>query len=173
MDTDFKITPAMLRCKANLHKSCPPALVSNLTAMDAALPKYIAPTPMVQLRKWHIDHGADFWEWLCTPIDQDGKALEARDAAYKCLMEILDLPLKTFTGEVDVEVLKAKQKAIDTVLSKGVPMIAIQNNNSGGMPEMLPRGLKGQSPFQLEEKLSKIQKQLPPKTIEGEMESDN
>lgn len=157
----------MQRCKAALHKSCPPAIVRSLTPGSQDIPKHIAPTPMVQLRKWLKDHGDKFWEYLVTPIEEDGLALRARDIAYASLIEILELQIKDSAGMIDHDVLKAKQKAIDTVLIKNVPLVAIQNN--GVQEEKLPIGLSRQSTYQLQERLNALKRHLPENTVEGEI----
>lgn len=155
----FKPTPGMMRCKAALHKSCHPTIVRALTPGSQDIPKHIAPTPMVQLRKWLSTHGDRFWEYLVTPIEEDGLALRARDIAYASLIEILELQIKDGAGMIDHDVLKAKQKAIDTVLAKNVPLVAIQNNSVS--EEKLPIGMTRQSSYQLQERMNALRRHIP------------
>jgi hypothetical protein len=171
----FKPTPGMQRCKANLHRACPPSLIPTLMPTDQSLCKYIAPTPPVQFRKWHAENGESFWEWLLTAPEHDGKGLEARDMAYAALMEILELPIRDEIGGLNIEVLKAKQKAIDTVLAKNVPLVAIQNNNSTVDGMKMPPGLQRKTAFELSEMQRKMLKHVPSDqlTIEGEIANDN
>jgi hypothetical protein len=157
--SEFKATPAMRRCKSLLAKSCPEKQLLSLTPEDSLLVKYIAPTPLPLLRKW-IKDSIDFWPWLLTPVESGGDLLRAKELAYSHLVEILELPIVNCDGQIDYELLKSKQQAVNLILTKDKPMISVSNHNSSQTAVLpsgdVPRGLRGKSSAMLESKIAAL-----------------
>jgi hypothetical protein len=158
----LKITPVMRRCKAMLHKACPAKTLQTITINDSELPRYIAPTPLPLLKKWTAAQ-SDFWGWLVTPTESDSDAMHAKELAYAFLVEVLSLPLVSESGVLDPDVLKAKQKAAETLLTKDKPLVSVSNNtlsqhaHMGTLPPgSIPRGLRGKNPAMIESKIASL-----------------
>lgn len=154
---EFKVTPAMRRAKALLHKACPERTVQQLTLNDKELPRYVAPVSMVLIRKWS-EEWKDFWPWFLTPVDHDGEMLRARELAQSHLVEVLELRIKRDDGSIDYDVLKARQKAVELILARDKPMVTVENKTLHATqntlpPGSIPKGLRGKSPAMIEAKV--------------------
>jgi hypothetical protein len=157
----FKPTPAMCRCKANLHRACSPSSVTALTPGDRNLPRYIAPTPVTQIRMWLEKFGEDFWEWLVTPPTQDGFELQARELALQALQRIFESNVVGEDGELNVLKARLQLDAAKVILASRTPLVAIQNNNNSVDSEKLPPGLRSKTENQLESRYQSITRHLP------------
>lgn len=159
MTERFKPTAAMYRAKATLHRNCPPGRALKLTPAEGQIIELIRPTSFSQLQKWLSEYGEVFWEWLITPSEVDGNELEVREKAYEALREVFDLPSQNPEGETSLVNLRLKIDAAKLLLATKNPLVAIQNNN--GSNEDLPRGLRGKTNSQIEERLAQLQKHTP------------
>jgi hypothetical protein len=154
---EVKVTPAMRRAKALLHKACPERTVQQLSVNDKDLARYVAPVSMVLIRKW-IEADKDFWPWFLTPVDHDGEMLKARELAQAHLVEVLELRLKRDDGSIDYDVLKARQKAVELILARDKPMVTVENKTLHATqntlpPGAVPKGLRGKTPGMIEAKV--------------------
>lgn len=167
----FKPTRPMQRAKAILHRNLEPESVLSLTADHPELPVFIRPTPLRRIREWVGECGDEFWEWFVTPPECDGNKLHTVERAWEVLQEIMNLEIKDAFGIINVDVLKAKQKAAEVLLAKQTPMIAIQNNNNSDSPK-LPAGLARKTQHELEELVRSKTRYIPsgskPQYLEGE-----
>lgn len=156
---ELKVTAAMRRAKALLHKACPEKVLRQLSVNDTELPRYVAPVSMVLLRRWIAD-SSEFWPWLLTSVDNDSDSLRVKELAYAHLVEVLELSIKMDDGSIDYDVMKAKQRAVDLVLAKDKPMVTVANTNntlhanqSTLPPGGVPKGLRGKSAGMIEGKI--------------------
>lgn len=180
-EATFDPSMMMRRAKVALHRNCPVMKVINLLPTDPDIAKYIAPTPLRQIILWQQKYGEEFWMWFITPEGDDGKESLAKDLARDTLISLLQIKLVDSDGRlcVDVDTAKLVQKAAESVLTKGTPMIAIQNNTVGvSQPTEVPRGLKGKTPMQISDRLKAITKHVPQQVepvgyIEGEIDDNN
>jgi hypothetical protein len=176
MDTVFRPTTAMYRAKAILHRSCPPAQAVTLTPNEPKMHNLIRPTSLSQMNKWLETYGEEFWEWFITPPSVDGNEIQVRDKAYEVLLEIFGMSSQNEEGRVNYANLKLKLDAAKLLLVQKNPLVAIQNNVG---EENIPRGLRGKTESQTEERLRQLtkytQRQALPSgmaedTIDAEME---
>jgi hypothetical protein len=179
-EATFNPTMTMRRAKVALHRSCPNSKVTTLLPTDPDIAKFISPTPLRQIIVWQNQYGEDFWLWFITPEDDDGKTSLAKDLARDVLIDILKIKLVDENGRlcVDPDTAKLVQKAAESVLTKGTPMIAIQNNTVGMPQQEIPRGLKNKSPLQIRERMNTITKHVPKSQepvgyIEGEIDDND
>jgi hypothetical protein len=89
----------------------------------------------------------------------DGNDLEARELAFEALREVFALPSENSEGETSLVNLRLKLDAAKLLLATKNPLVAIQNVNNAG--EDLPRGLRGKTNSQIEERLAQLQKHTP------------
>lgn len=161
-EASFNPSLAMRRAKVALHRNCPITKVVTLLATDPDIPKFIAPTPLAQIIYWQQKYGQEFWLWFIAPEEDCGKASLAKDLARDALISLLSVKLVE-DGRliVDPDTAKIVQKAAESVLNKGTPMIAIQNNTMGLPQAETPRGIKGKSQIQIQDRLKAIQQHVP------------
>jgi hypothetical protein len=169
MTETLKITPAMRRAKALLHKACPDRTLQTLSVNDSELFRYVAPTPMPLLKKWIAD-SPEFWPWLLTPVETDSDALRAKELAYSHLVEVLELKMRREDGSVDYEALKAKQKAVELLLARDKPLVQVANNtlhaNTQTLPPgSVPRGLRGRNADMIEGRIRTLQSAVPDERV--------
>ena len=171
MTERFKPTAAMFRVKATLHRSCPPSRAVTLTPADPSVMDLIRPTSWMQMRKWLDEYGEEFWSWLIIPSETDGNELEVREKAYASLREIFELPSEGMDGEASLANLRLKLDAAKILLASKNPLVAIQNNN--GTDDHVPRGIKGKTTAQIEDRLAQLTKhtQQPQLTKARQMET--
>ena len=160
----FKPTDLMYRTKSILHRACPPQRAVMLTPNEPNIHNLIRPTSLAQLYKWLETYGEEFWEWFITPPAVDGNELEARDKAYAALMEIFDLPGITEEGNANYANMKIKLEAAKLLLAQKNPLVAIQNNVN---EEGTPRGLRGKTTSQIEDRLHQLTKHMPRQELRG------
>ena len=133
--------------------------------------RYIAPTPIAQIRKWLENYKEDFWFWFVTPPHTDGQELAARDLAYEALTKILAIDTMRDDGSNDISIMKCQLEAAKLLLGNKGPMIAIQNNNGIDADGPLPLGLRRKSQSQIVDRLNDITKHLPDiQALEGEFQ---
>lgn len=156
MTERFRPTAAMHRCRAVLHRSVPPERALTLTPAEPRVLEWIRPTSWAQLQKWLNEYGEEFWCWLITCPAIDGNDLEVRELAFETLREVFALPTTTEDGETALANLRLKLDAAKILLASKNPLVAIQNNN--GSDEYVPRGLKGKTASQIEDRFAQLTK---------------
>lgn len=159
----FRPTPSMFRCKALLHRACPPEMAVNLTPSDPKFAGFVRPFSLLQIQKWLELFGEEFWEFLITPPNADGLEIETRTKAYETVLQIFALDDGT------PETMKLKLDAAKLLLAARNPLVAIQNNNA---TEALPRGLRGKTISQQEERLAQLTKHIPRPELTGTIDAE-
>lgn len=161
---DFKPTLHMRRMKAALHRNCPPSKLQMLTPADKEIWRYIAPIRLQFLTDCLKTYGEEFWVWLLTPEEEDGKREMLIDTAKDVLDRVLQMELyDPLTGKPDVKLVRVIASVALELLRLGKeekPLVQVMQVNT----QDIPKGIKGKTETELEDRLRTMLKHLPPET---------
>jgi hypothetical protein len=121
--TVFKPTKAMIRARFILQRNCPPHTLKSLRPDDPDLARYLAPYPVISVRKW-LEKDRRFWLWFLTPCDFEPKFLEAKELAltfYTSMLRTSHTFIDPETGKeaIDKTLLNAKLKIAERLIGSG------------------------------------------------------
>lgn len=149
----FIPTAAQKKLKMMLHKQYPINTLQSWTPHEIEA-RQIAPTPLPLFRRW-CKENVEFWDWLLTPMSESEDAYDAKQAAYKFLIELFETPHTTAEGESDAALLKAKMDAAKMLIGSNEKGIVI-NNNQTSQQMNLPKGFKNKPPEAIEGKILQL-----------------